>query len=736
MKISIWDILSVVTLLAIVGLLLFFLAIFVNPDSPLNMFRAPALPATIVIPSATPPNPTLPPTWTSTGPAISETPNELTQTAIATMATAYEGEVVISGTVYTFPTFTPTVTPTPTSTLTPTKGPTSPTSTKAPSKTAGPSPTKAPTATATNPANVSTVTEKSGIKSDVWQKTNNRPTFKWTVTKDMFEFTWYFGPDKEGTSNTRVAIRHDSNYVEFTPPSTPLAHCGAYYFRLKIKYAIPAKPGGVVKYMESDWKTVFIFKYDNDPPRAPYYVSPGIKGATRGIQNISPDPSFNLSWVDGVILGAGTYVIVSGDYIGWDVDLNGELDPYMCSGTKGYYVYWGPDPNGIDKSNFVKSPIYNPRKITPNTSYFLRVQTVDNMDNVSDWRTVALDEDYDVTTGVLPTVEQAVFYYDTVKPNNLGAITVNNGVISNGPFTNDDGPTFSFTGGEDPVGFRTTPMWGYHIAFSTDPNAKHNFVPYDVGGNTYSPNIGKSGTYFLRVRAVDWAGNASLEWSTFVYRFDDVGPAGVTKVTEATGAPSNVFQNTFNDPYFSWTGPVTDPGDSKTSSGPRVEYWVYWGTDPDADPGSFTAQPGTTFDPAAVTTGEYYLRIMTMDNAGNQTITTPFVLKFDNTPPTNPTSAVEKGGARDGVAQKKVKAPKFTWNGAADDGSGIVGYYVYFGDDPNGTSTKLQKTASYSGKSAAAGVPYYLRVSTRDNAGNDSGVWDTIFTFIYDPTAP
>jgi len=131
--------------------------------------------------------------------------------------------------------------------------------------------------------------------------------------------------------------------------------------------------------------------------------------------------------------------------------------------------------------------------------------------------------------------------------------------------------------------------------------------------------------------------------------------------------------------------------------------------------------PSSFYDPPAVTTGIYYLRIATFDNVGNLTITTPYTLKFDNTVPTPPTSAVEETGTK--------RTPRFTWNGAADEGSGIAGYYVYFGTDPAGTGTKFVTTAKYS-ITLETKATYYLRVRVKDNAGNLSD-WATLYTHEY-----
>lgn len=64
MKLSIWDILTGLTLLAILCLVGVFGAILYNPAVAFNPLRPPAAVATIALPTATETQPGLPPTWT------------------------------------------------------------------------------------------------------------------------------------------------------------------------------------------------------------------------------------------------------------------------------------------------------------------------------------------------------------------------------------------------------------------------------------------------------------------------------------------------------------------------------------------------------------------------------------------------------------------------------------------------------------------------------------------------
>jgi hypothetical protein len=107
----------------------------------------------------------------------------------------------------------------------------------------------------------------------------------------------------------------------------------------------------------------------------------------------------------------------------------------------------------------------------------------------------------------------------------------------------------------------------------------------------------------------------------------------------------------------------------------------------------------------------------------------------DTTPPTHPTVMTETHGVQDGVWQKTVDAPQFQWWGADDDFSGVAGYSVYFGSDPNGTSAAFVTEDGFDPPAVGGGDAYYLRLNAQDNAGNTAG-WETLFTFRYDDTLP
>ncbi|MFA5858854.1 MAG: FlgD immunoglobulin-like domain containing protein [Elusimicrobiota bacterium] len=119
-------------------------------------------------------------------------------------------------------------------------------------------------------------------------------------------------------------------------------------------------------------------------------------------------------------------------------------------------------------------------------------------------------------------------------------------------------------------------------------------------------------------------------------------------------------------------------------------------------------------------------------------------VSVDTTPPSNPTSChcwVDNSQTveiTNNKWQNLCYMPYFNWAGALDSSSGINGYSVLLStsataNPPNTVTTT--DTEYQSNALAVTGMIYYLRVKTKDNAGNWSTV-TTLFTFKYDNVSP
>jgi hypothetical protein len=108
MKLTIWDILAMITLFAVVVIGILFLLIFANPYSAVNPFPPPTVPPTLSLPSQTHTPRSLPATWTPTpgGPVV-QAPETVPLDNSGLVATSTP---MPTATGFTLPTFTPTLT--------------------------------------------------------------------------------------------------------------------------------------------------------------------------------------------------------------------------------------------------------------------------------------------------------------------------------------------------------------------------------------------------------------------------------------------------------------------------------------------------------------------------------------------------------------------------------------------------------------------------------------------------
>jgi hypothetical protein len=116
MKLSFWDIMASMVMLAGLALATIFINIFINPYSFINPFPPPTPIATLDVPTLTPSQRVLPDVWTTT-PGIQETFDMMGTPSVT--GTSITATGTITGTVFVLPS--KTVTPTPPNTPTFTK---------------------------------------------------------------------------------------------------------------------------------------------------------------------------------------------------------------------------------------------------------------------------------------------------------------------------------------------------------------------------------------------------------------------------------------------------------------------------------------------------------------------------------------------------------------------------------------------------------------------------------------
>jgi len=388
------------------------------------------------------------------------------------------------------------------------------------------------------------------------------------------------------------------------------------------------------------------------------------------------------------------------------------------SGIAGYWVYFGTsstaDPK-ISGAFQTSNSLSVSSSMEPGSTYYLRIKAVDNAGNVAS------------------TAYQGFIYkYDTAAPDAPSNITADPaGCPSSDPFDITWDPVVDPNSGTAGYQYKNGPDGEIQETLNTTATVSH----CAEGGNIFY------------VRTKDNAGNVS-GWANGVYCYltiadteDPTNPTTIMAFNQEGGSVSlttNTWYN-YSAPYFSWSGASDNVG--------VAGYYVYFGIDSGFDPASSEDyyQTATTYTGSATNSGQnYFLRIKTKDLAGNVTdeAWAAFIYKYSTEIPTNPTdlTALSTAGGSELTTDTWYNYPNpyFEWSGAGG-GQGAAGYWVYLGTNDSAepeTSGNYQTSTNFSPIGLVSGENYYLRIKTKDIAGNPaSEVWAP-FIYKYDATPP
>ena len=264
-------------------------------------------------------------------------------------------------------------------------------------------------------------------------------------------------------------------------------------------------------------------------------------------------------------------------------------------------------------------------------------------------------------------------------------------------------------------GFGEGTVSGYRYAWSQSPTYAFAGTEPVWDNSDLVVAASADGEWYLHVQGLNAQGAANGTLALGPYRFDGTAPANPTSASETGGAADGEWQSAVSDPAFTWSGAV----DALSGIG---GYVVYFGTDEDGT--SDTEVTEAAYDPAAVDTGTYYLRVCAKDGAGNRSPdwTTLFTFKYDGSAPEG--IIVSDDGAYTG-STTKLNAYWYT----ADPESEIAEYQYAVGTTIGGTDivgwtsagTANQATISIPAPGMQEGPTYYIAVKAR----NEAGVWST-----------
>jgi photosystem II stability/assembly factor-like uncharacterized protein len=240
------------------------------------------------------------------------------------------------------------------------------------------------------------------------------------------------------------------------------------------------------------------------------------------------------------------------------------------------------------------------------------------------------------------------------------------------------------------------------------------------GGSPFT--VSGDGSHTVYYKAQDNAGNWEDE-NRVSFKIDLRAPSHPTSVDPGCPAANNVWQNTCDDPRFTWSGASDGDG-----SGVK-EYCYYWGELSDGAPVACTSSSG--FDPPAVPdpVAVRYLRLFVRDHVGRESQTaTLFVLRYDASVPTvtvqindgaSTTNQVSvrlqlaAGDVGSGLADARVSSNCFAWSD-----------WQPYADELLWNLPALNRRT----------LPVYVQL--RDRAGNESAVASDTITLDFFPPMP
>lgn len=377
-----------------------------------------------------------------------------------------------------------------------------------------------------------------------------------------------------------------------------------------------------------------------------------------------------------------------------------------CLGTTVYAIKGGADANGSNHFHSFDGTSWTDRTVVPQRTYIGSALT--NNGTYVYLLTGNLRGDFyrynpgSGTWSALTSLPAATYYTASLSYDGSGNI-------------------YAISGDYD------TKMWRYNISGNSwtrvaDLPARvgyNNALAYDTVNNLIYVQGGMATTNIWRFTPTTNNYISSATWISDVLDFYYVG--GWDQVTANHPTPGS---SSISFAFRSSTDKVT---------------WSDWETVV-----SNASGETTDVDLSAITTpARRYLQIkVTLTSDGSNTPTlNDLTVTFtkDSTPPTNPTvtgySDRTMGTSITSGSSYYYINPYFSFSGASDSQSGLAGYYVYFGTqsdfNPASSEDYYQTGTTYELNTVLAGnTTYYLRIRTKDNAGNLSSA-TTAFTYVY-----
>jgi hypothetical protein len=360
------------------------------------------------------------------------------------------------------------------------------------------------------------------------------------------------------------------------------------------------------------------------------------------------------------------------------------------------------------------------------------------------------------------------------------SMTVYNGKLIAGLGTGaGDGEIWSY--GDNKIAASSRSSWDagwYHIAATYDGATAKIYVDgLEDSATAFGSVTLADSAYSLYIGGAQGTTGAGLTLGKLAGMIDEVRISNTARTSFTTSPYTNSAQTiqptsaVDDSDVGAWSGFVAE----ETLNGGTITYrlsddngtsWKYWNSSAWVASNSLANANSEADIHANIATfsvsnvGLLWQAILT-GSGSQQVVLSSVEVQYtaDTTNPTNPASltAINADGGSTELTSGNwynYAAPKFTWGDGSDAGSGIEGYWVYFGTsdsaDPRttrgiatevgGTGIHFQSgTAIIIGTDTAAianGTTYYLRVLAKDRAENYPESAYAAFTYKYDAAAP
>ena len=303
-----------------------------------------------------------------------------------------------------------------------------------------------------------------------------------------------------------------------------------------------------------------------------------------------------------------------------------------------------------------------------------------------------------------------------------------------GPYTGDINPRFRWDPASDDPGGRG--MAGYYVAvddWTPEGSCMADWWAGDV--TSFAPPLDVAqGEHIVAVTSEDLAGNINPadtdlpgDAPYYTFTLDLSGPSAPEIALSGPGCDgiqNNGWQNTCNDPAFSWSA-----GD--TLSGLK-DYVLYWGDQSDGAPDTQTGD--TALDPGPIAPADgaasAYLHLVARDMLDHASGRSTFALRYDGAAPTAEFTI-------DGGASSTHQLQVTVTLSAQDTGSGVADYrlsndgadwtaWLPWDGEPAGTLELPWELPQVDGEE------HTVHAQVRDRAGNESAVaTDSIWLDLY-----